>query len=207
MPNKDYGMFYEMYPTPGKDKNGKYIYYPRPAKGQKLSMKALDDYCAQHFAMRPGEMTRALDLLTQAMGFWLSQGHRIETPIGSFAAKLTTQRKITDPDDVKDSEIIYDGVDYQPGKLWNEEMEKYHHGFRRSFNNNTAELMADKEKLEQALEKSIKALNGYTTVTFFARFSGLTDYSARKVLNKWTEGDNPKLLKTQMGHEYIYTMI
>ena len=207
MPNKDYGMFYEMHPTPAKGKDGKTLYYPRPARGQKLSMKALDDYCAKHFAMRPGEMTRALDLMVQAMGYWLSEGHRIETPIGSFAARLTTRREITHPDDVNDNDILYDGVDYQPGKLWNEEMEKWGTGFRRSHNNNTAELLADEEGLERALDRSIAALNGYTTVDFFARYSGLTNYSARKQLNKWTEGDCPKLLKTRWGQTDIYTRI
>ena len=98
-------------------------------------------------------------------------------------------------------------MDYQPGKLWNEEMEKWGTGFRRSHNNNTAELLADKEGLERALDRSIAALNGYTTVDFFARYSGLTNYSARKQLNKWTEGDRPKLLKTRWGQSDIYTRI
>ena len=38
-------------------------------------------------------------------------------------------------------------------------------------------------------------------------YTGLTLYSARKQLNEWTEGDNPKLLKTPRGKEHIYTEI
>ena len=32
-------------------------------------------------------------------------------------------------------------------------------------------------------------------------------FSARKLLNAWTEGDNPKLMKSKMGHTDIYTEI
>ena len=46
---------------------------------------------------------------------------------------------------------------------------------------------------------------GYVTVGMFAYHSGLTKYSARKQLNRWTEGENPKLLKTRRGKEDIYT--
>ena len=41
----------------------------------------------------------------------------------------------------------------------------------------------------------------------FSHYSGLTLYSARKLLNEWTTGDNPKLLKTPRGKEHIYTEI
>jgi len=39
----------------------------------------------------------------------------------------------------------------------------------------------------------------------YTRHSGLTYHSARKRLDAWTKGDNPRLLKTRRGHEYIYT--
>jgi hypothetical protein len=41
----------------------------------------------------------------------------------------------------------------------------------------------------------------------FARITGLTLYSARKQLQEWTKGDNPKLLMTPRGKEHIYTEI
>lgn len=37
-----------------------------------------------------------------------------------------------------------------------------------------------------------------TPIGSFARTSGLTYYSARKQLNQWTEGENPRLLKTML---------
>ena len=77
-------------------------------------------------------------------------------------------------------------------------------GFRRYYNPNTQEIMADKQQLEAVL-RSLLDSQGYTTIGDFARDSNLTYYSARKLLNEWCEGDNPKLLKTKHGQEYIYT--
>ena len=67
--------------------------------------------------------------------------------------------------------------------------------------------MADQAKLEQILRNTIQKQDGYITVGLFALHSGLTSYSARKQLNAWCEGDNPKLLKTRRGQEYVYTEV
>ena len=67
--------------------------------------------------------------------------------------------------------------------------------------------MADKEKLEQMMRECIQKYGGFITAGRFASYSGLTLYSARKQLKEWTKGDNPKLLKTRMGKEHIYTEI
>ena len=47
----------------------------------------------------------------------------------------------------------------------------------------------------------------HRTAGIFSRASGLTLYSARKQLNEWTRGDNPKLLMTPRGKEHIYTEV
>ena len=49
--------------------------------------------------------------------------------------------------------------------------------------------------------------NGGVTVRLFSIYTGLTYYSSKKQLDKWTQGKNPKLLKTKRGQEYIYTEI
>ena len=69
------------------------------------------------------------------------------------------------------------------------------------------ELLADKKRLDDFLQNCLQRYNGYVTVGAFARTSGLTYYSARKQLNQWTEGENPRLLKTRRGQEFIYTEI
>lgn len=199
-------MPFEVHPTPVKGKDGKNIVYVRPAGNHKLSMTGLEDFCNRNYHSLYGELGRAFDYFMRAAGELMARGYRIETPIGSFAPRLKLLREITDPDEVKGTDVVFDGVDYNPGKLWNKQLEKWSHGFRRSENPNTQEILADKQKLEAVLRKQI-GNGGYTTARLFAWASKLTYYSARKILNEWCEGENPKLLKTKRGQEYIYTEI
>ena len=206
MPKKKSGFPYEVYPTPAKGKDGGNIVYARPAKGLKLSIEGVDEYCAKHYMTRNGEIEFAFKTFLKGAAELMARGYRIDTPIGSFVPKLTLRREITDPSQVRNSDVMLDGVDYNPGKTWNEAIEKWlFNGFLRVANPNVHEVLADKEQLEQALQKSLRA--GYTTVTSFAYHAGLTKYSARKQLNAWTEGENPKLMKSKMGHTDIYTEI
>lgn len=207
MPRKKDGMPFEMHPTPAKGKDGKILYYPRPLSRQKISMKGLDDYCSKHYGLRPFELTRAFEVFLQATGFWLSEGYRIDTPIGSFAPRLKVVREITDPDDVTGRDVRFDGVEYNSGKLWHESVAKWLEGFRLAEKTNARELLADTEKLEEKLRSCIQRYNGYVTARLFSYSTGLTYYSAKKQLDKWTKGQNPKLLRTRRGQEYIYTEI
>ena len=137
----------------------------------------------------------------------MAEGYRIETPLGSFAPKLSLARQVSDPDAVKDHDVRLEGVEYNPGKMWDREIQKWLDGFRRFQNPDTKAILADKEKLEQVLRECIQRHHGFVTAGIFSRASGLTLYSARKQLNEWTKGDNPKLLKTPRGKEHIYTEI
>ena len=207
MPKKNSGMWYEVHPTPVKGEDGKNLLYVRPKSGMKLTMKELEDYCERTYNMRYSEMSRAFDVFIRAAGRFLAEGYRIETPIGSFAPKLSLTKQVTDPDAVKDRDVKLEGVEYNPGKLWDKAIDYWLDGLRRYHNTDTQELMADKEKLEQMMRECIRKNGGFITAGRFSRFSGLTLYSARKQLNEWTKGDNPKLLKTKMGKEHIYTEI
>ena len=200
-------MWYEVHPTPVKDAGGKNLVYVRPMSGMKISMKQLEEYCERCNSLRYGELSRAFDAFVRAAGRFLAEGYRIDTPIGSFAPKLSLARQISDPDEVKDRDVRLEGVEYNPGKLWDKEMKKWLDGFRRHQNPDTQEILADKEKLEQEMRDCIRKHNGYITAGMFARYTGLTLYSARKQLNEWTKGENPKLLMTQQGKEHIYTEI
>ena len=207
MPTKKDGMLFELHPTPAKGRDGRNMVYARPASGRKLTIRQIDAYCAAHYGLREFELERAFRAFLQAAGYWLAEGYRIETPIGSFVARLALDGEYTDPDAVKPRNVSLDNVDYNPGQLWNQEMQKWSHGFRRADNPNTLELLADQKHLEQVMRETLEAHHGYITAGMFARSSGLTKYSARKQLNRWTEGDNPKLLKTRQGKEDIYTEI
>ena len=58
---------------------------------------------------------------------------------------------------------------------------------------------------DKSYAKSLKG--GYTTVRLFAYHANLSQYSARKQLEAWTQGENPKLTKSRMGQTDIYTEI
>ena len=207
MPRKNKGMWYEVHPTPMKGNDGKNLMYVRPKSGMKLTMKELEESCERYSGLRYGELSRAFDVFIRVAGTYLADGYRVETPIGTFAPKLALRRQITNADEVKDRDVRLDGIEYTPGKLWNEEMAKWLQGFRRFDNPDTQEIMADKEKLEEVMRQCINRNNGFITAGMFARFTGLTLYSARKQLNEWTKGENPKLLVTKQGKEHIYTEV
>lgn len=206
MPRKKNGFLYEVYPTPAKGKDGGNIVYARAAKGMKLGIEAVDDYCASHHCLRSGELKLAMEEFLKAAGALMARGYRIDTPMGSFAPRLALKREITDPDEVKDSDVMLDGVEYIPGKRWDEVIGKWlDNGFSRVDNPNTQELMKDTDHLERALRMALK--QGYVTVSRFAGYAGLTLYSARKQLEAWTQGDRPKLMRSTMGQMHIYTEI
>ena len=193
MPRKNKGMWYEVHPTPVKGKDGKNLVYVRPQSGMKLTIKQLEEYGERMNYLRYGELSRAFD--------------SIDTPIGSFAPRLSLARQVTDAEEVKDRDVRLDGVEYKPGKLWDREIKKWLDGFRRNHNPDTQAILADKESLEQVMRDCIQKNQGYITAGMFARASGLTLYSARKQLKEWTKGDCPKLMMTPRGKEHIYTEI
>jgi hypothetical protein len=170
-------------------------------------MSAVDQFCSRGgYGMREGELSRAFEVFMSAAAELMSMGYRIDTTIGSFAPKLALKREITDANDVKNSDVMLDGVEYKPGKKWNKAIGKWLcDGFRKVETPNVQELIVDKAHLEKALAESLK--RGYTTVRSFAYHANLTQYSARKQLNEWTKGENPKLMKSRMGQQDIYTEI
>ena len=207
MQRKNSVMGDQVHPTPVKGEYGKNLVYVRPKSGQKLTMKELEEKCEDYNALRYGELSRAFDAFIRVAGRFLAEGYRIETPIGSFAPKLSLTKQVTDASEVKDRDVRLEGVEYNPGKLWDREIQKWMDGFRRWQNADKQEILADKEKLEQVMRDCIQRHHGYITAGIFSRASGLTLYSARKQLNEWTKGDNPKLLMTPRGKEHIYTEI
>ena len=206
MSRKKSGFPYEVHPTPKKGKDGRNIVYACPAKGLKMSIEGVDEFCAKHYATRNGEIELAIKQFIKGASELMAMGYRIDTPIGSFVPKLGLTREITDADEVKDSDVVLEGVGYNPGKLWNKAIEKWlYDGFKRVENPNTQALLNDKEKMEEVLQKCLK--RGYVTVKVFAILAGLTKYSARKQLEAWTKGEHPKLMKSQFGKTDIYTEI
>lgn len=207
MPRKTNGMPFEIHPSPKKAENGKNILYVRPRSRQKITMEQLDDYCANHYALRPGELTRAFQAFIEATGYYLSEGYRVETLIGSFAPKIGLKRELTDPDEVKTTDVLFEGIEYKSVKEYEKSVISNLRGFRRANNPNVQQLMADEDHLNKALQTNLERYHGYVTARSFAHSANITYYSARKQLDKWCEGEHPRLLKTKQGQEYIYTEI
>ena len=206
MPRKKSGFPYEVHPTPMKGKDGRNIVYARPARGYKLDIKTLDKYCSENYQTRDGELEFVLGQFLKGAAELMARGYRVETPIGSFVPKLGLRREITDADEVENSDVMLVGVDYNPGKIWNKAIEGWlYDGFLRVDNPNVQQLMQDTERLEQALRECLK--QDYVTARSFAYHANLTLYSARKQLEAWTKGENPKLMKSKIGKTDIYTEI
>lgn len=207
MPRKTNGMPFEIHPSPKKAENGKNILYVRPRSRQKITMEQLDNYCANHYALRPGELTRAFQAFIEATGYYLSEGYRVETLIGSFAPKIGLKRELTDPDEVKTTDVLFEGIEYKSVKEYEKSVLSNLRGFRRANNPNVQQLMADEDHLNKALQANLERYHGYVTARSFAHSANITYYSARKQLDRWCEGEHPRLLKTKQGQEYIYTEI
>ena len=56
------------------------------------------------------------DVVIDVVGLWLSDGYRVETPIGSFAPKLKLLGEHTDPKNIHGRDIEYAGIEFIPSK-------------------------------------------------------------------------------------------
>ena len=204
MPRKEDGMLFEVHPAPLKDKEGRNYVYVRPFGLRRRSLAELDEYCARHYALQPGEMTRVLDVFMEATKIWLGEGDRIETPFGSFAPKIGLRSEKTTADRVDSLDVELQGIDFTPTREFVNKVSVWTNGFRPVGNPDTQKLAADTAHLERALSRCIGEY-GFADVRSFMLHSGLTYYSARKQLDAWCRGDQPRLLRTKMGGTYVYT--
>ena len=209
MPRKKTGMPFEAHPSPLKAENGENLLYVKPLSGRTRTIQDMENLYADKYSLRRGDMTRVFDAFFEIAARWMADGYRIETPIGTFAPKIRLKRQVTDPDEVKHDDVELEGIDYQSIKPFEKELrlEIGSDGFRYIHKPVSSRLMSNMQYMEKALRKSIDANDGYTTVSSFAFYSGLTQHSARKQLNRWCYGDNPKLQRSRFGHAIIYTEI
>ena len=110
MPRKTDGIEFEIHPRPTKGEDGRPLLYVRPVKGRKKSYKELEAFCNTHYGLRPGELRMVFDVMKEVVGSWLSDGYRVETPLGSFAPKLKLYGEHTDPKAIHSRDIRYAGI-------------------------------------------------------------------------------------------------
>ncbi len=209
MPRKKVGMPFEVHPSPLTAANGEKLLYVKPLSGRTRTLQELEDFFADKYSLRKGEMSRVFKAFLDASSIWMAQGYRIETPIGTFAPKIRLKRQVTNPDDIHSNDVELEGIDYQCIKSFEKELDLRMgiDGFRYVHRPISSRILNNQQHLEKALKKSIEANGGYTTVSSFAYYSGLTDHSARRQLDRWCIGDLPKLQMSRISRAHIYTEI
>ena len=192
-----------------KSENGENLLYVKPKSGLKMSLEDIETWSSGRNAIHKGDMERVFSAFIDSAAYWMSRGFRIETPIGTFAPKIGLKRKETDPDNIKHDDVELLGIDYQSAKPFEKELKSEigSDGFCYVRVPVSSRIMNNLKYLEKALQESLKANNGYTTVSSFSYYSGLTEHSARKQLDRWCTGNNPKLQMTRIAHAHIYTEI
>ena len=202
MPRKTDGIEFEIHPRPTKGEDGKPLLYVRPAKGRKKSFKELEQFCNKYRGLHTGELQMMFDIVMDVVGHWLSDGYRVETPIGSFAPKLKLMGEHTDPSTIHGRDIRYAGIEFIPTKEFVREGGQNCKGYRKSKEPVGNSQMYDEKAMDEALWQSMKL--GYTTIPEFMRFSGLKRDSAQSYLDNLCKGDHPRLWKVRESRRWLY---
>jgi len=202
MPRKTDGIEFEIHPRPTKGDDGKPLLYVRPAKGRKKSFKELEDFCNKYRNLRPGELLQVMDVVMDVMGYWLSDGYRVETPLGSFAPKLKLLGEHTDPKTITGRDVVFNGLEFIPSKQLVKAGNNSREGFRRSHAAVGNSQMYDSQAMEDALQQCLRL--GYATIPEFMIYSGLKRDSAERYLNSLCEGDHPRMWKVRESRRWLY---
>lgn len=202
MPRKTDGIEFEIHPRPTKGEDGKPLLYVRPAKGRKKSFKQLEDFCNKYRNLRTGELQMVFDVVIDVVGLWLSDGYRVETPIGSFAPKLKLLGEHTDPKTIHGRDIEYAGIEFIPSKEFIKVGGKNREGYRKSEAQVGNSQMYDEKAMDEALRRCMKL--GYATIPEFMIFSGLKRDSAKAYLDSLCKGEHPRLWKVRESRRWLY---
>ena len=209
MPRKKNGMPFEAHPGPMDAKNGERRLYVRPVSGMKMTLHEMEKFYSYKYSFKNGEMARLFEAFLEIASNTMAMGYSIETPIGVFSPKLELKRELTNPDEINHDDAKLGGINYKCAKAFVKALKEEigHDGFRYVRKPTSSKIMMNEQHLDEALKKSLRRNKGYTTVHSFSVFSGLTEYSARKVLRRWCSGNNPRLQSTRIGRALIYTEI
>ena len=205
MPRKTDGIEFEIHPRPTKGEDGKPLLYVRPAKGHKKSFKDLETFCNKYRGLRTGELQQVMEVVMEVVGLWLSEGYRVETPLGSFAPKLKLLGEHTDPKTIHGRDVRYAGIEFIPSKEFVKEGGQNREGYRKSQEPVGNSQMHDQQAMDEALRKSVR--HGYITIRTFQYFSGLKYNSAKNYLDSLCQGDNPHLRCYKESRTWHYTVV
>ena len=205
MPRKTNGVLYELYPRPTKDEDGKPLLYAEPVITMKHSTRGLDEFCADYRGMTRHEVENALEVACNVCAMWLSKGHRVETPFGTFAPKIRLLGDHSDPDRVTGKDLVYSGIEFIPAKQFVKDSDCSREGFRRDDRFTKPKRVQGQEELMEALRKSV--FNGYITVKTFMIRSGMKQTTARNFLDSLCKGETPLLRRFKEGQTMHYIVL
>ena len=209
MPRKTDGIPFEVHRSPSTDDNGNVVLYATPQSNRIKEFKEIEGWLNSANIMRVGVLQQGFDVFLDECVRWMSQGYRVQTPLGVFSMKLGMKRKITNPRQVRHDDVEFKGIDFRPSSEFTKLLKKKVEceGFRYVRKADSTTLMANDGYMEEALRKSIKSDGGYTTVSRFMMHSGLSKYSATRKLDRWCAGDSPLLRRRKLGHSVIYEIL
>lgn len=198
-----------VYPSNYKDKDGQRVLYASANTNEEVTLEDLDEYIHKYEALPKGYVTRCFDALMSAIPHFIGDHKRVKTPLGSFYIKPQFQRRVTESEKVKSTDIWLGGIDFRPSK----ELRKAVESQFKSIVIDHHRHQADEEyysKRNPQLDACLSADSTgsrYVTVKEYQCETGLTEYMARKCLDNMTAGGNPILQKTKIGRSVVYTEI
>ncbi len=209
MPRKTDGIPFEVHRSPKADEEGNVMLYAVPQSNRTKDFKELETWLHVSNAVRAGELQRSFDAFMDECTRWLSQGYRVQTPIGVFSLKLDMKRKVTNPREVRHDDVEFKGIEFRPSAEFTKgvKLKVKSEGFRFVHKADPTLLVANEEAMLKALYKSIHAEGGYTTVARFMFYSGLSKYAATRKLRQWCCSGSCLLKERKLGHSIIFELI
>ena len=201
MPRKTDGMPFELFTRPTNGEDGKPLLYARPAAPYKRTMKDVETYCGFR-GVSTGIVDIAFDTFMEVCSGWLAEGYRVETPLGTFSAKIKLEGEFTDPSKVKGKNVKFVGLELTPSKRFVKAVKYKQKGFYKKGSSVGNAQMHDEAFMAEALRRAMK--NGFTTIRIFMAVSGLKYHSAQRYLDRLCYGEHPTLRQMKIGNSYHY---
>lgn len=202
MPRKTDGIEFDIHPSPKKDADGKPLLYVRLSNEKRLSKAQFLNRCQKDHRLMAEAFEPVLTAVIDELASLLSEGYRVDTPLGSFAPKLKLMGDHTDPKTISGRDVFYDGIDYLPTKDFTKMAGQNKLGYRRSNNVVGNSQMYDERAMTEALRKSQGF--GFITINGFCYHSGLKRDSAKHYLDSLCKGEHPRLKKYTIGRTLHY---
>ena len=199
-------IFYNINKSPLKDESGNTYYHVRAVQPQKtIEYNMVAKMVETNASFKQSDAIGVMSEVTATVRQLVLDNNRVHVDgLGYFYPKVRMKKKyVTDPDKIKDSDVMFFSIGFQPEKTWEEDVTKAHLKCWANplFENN----------LETPDEPTIRKIlhdyfleNNYITRRIFQLRLNLTRYTAQKILNEWSTGEFARLSRIKVGNSYAY---